>query len=92
MSDVFDELGLALQRLATRSARQVATPVERFRVTRTSPLTVVSERDDALVLEDGDEDFVIAKAVADATLAVGDLLLVHAEHDGDFLATGVVNA
>lgn len=90
MSDVWEEVRVHLHRMARGAAREVSTPIERFRVTQADPLIVVAERDDGLVLEDGDDDFTITRAVADATPSVGDVVLVHEEHDGDFVAIAVI--
>lgn len=87
---VYDELAAELRALAQHEARTVSPPVERWRVTKADPLTIerVGGSGD-LVLEEGDPDVEIDRAVLAERPAVDDLVRVH--HDGeDWIVAGVI--
>lgn len=84
----YDELADRIRALARREAHAVSPPVQRFKVTSGNPL-VVEEVHGDLVLEEGDPDVEIDRAVLATRPAVGDLVRVH--HDGnDWIIAGVV--
>lgn len=83
----YDDLAVKLRGMVRERARQAH--VDRFKVVQADPL-VIEQVEGELVLEEGDPDFEIAKAVDDAVPTIGDMVLVHQGHDGDWVATGVV--
>lgn len=87
---VFDELAGAIRDIARGEARTVSPPVERWKVTKADPLTIERVGGDGdLVLEEGDPDVEIDRAVLADRPAVDDLVRVH--HDGeDWIVAGVI--
>lgn len=87
---VYDELAEAIRGIARGEARTVSPPVERWKVTISDPLTIERVGGDGdLVLEEGDPDVEIDRAVLADRPAVDDLVRVH--HDGeDWIVAGVI--
>lgn len=87
---VFDELAEAIRDIARGEARTVSPPVERWKVVKAEPLTIERVGGDGdVVLEEGDPDVEIDRAVLAERPAVDDLVRVH--HDGeDWIVAGVI--
>lgn len=85
----YDELADRIRALARKEAHAVSPPVQRFKVTSSDPL-IVEEVHGDLVLEEGDPDVEIDRAVLADRPGVDDLVRVH--HDGeDWIIAGVVS-
>lgn len=89
---VFEELALALREMVRDEHANSASGLERFVVQHADPLRVTQLHGD-LILEDGDPDFSIGKAVIAAVPAVGDVVWVarSAGANPDFHAIDVVS-
>jgi hypothetical protein len=86
MADVWGEIAGRIR----EHAKDGSPSVERYTIKRLSPL-LLDQIDGDNVLEDGDDDFVVGKLVkASPGLAVGDVVRVLVDPDGDeYMAIGV---
>lgn len=90
---VYDELASKLRGLVDDRARVASPPVERWKVTSADPLIVEQVNGD-VVLEEGDPDVDIDRSVLDPRPAVGDVVRVHSDGQGEgsgWMIAGVVN-
>lgn len=86
--NVYDELVDAIREMIEHNARAASPPVERWKVLKSNPLTI-EMIGDGLVLEEGDPDVEIDRAVLADRPAPGALVRVH--HDGeDWIVAGVI--
>lgn len=89
MTNVYDDLAARIRGLARETAQDASPPVERGKVKRSNPLKV-QLIDDDVVLEEGDEDVEIDRALLDDRPAVGETVRVHRDGEHDFVIAGVL--
>lgn len=87
---VYDDLAARIRGAARHHARVESPPPMRFKVARTSPLTLHHLGAVDLVLEEGDPDVEIARDVLESRPSVGDIVIVHADQFHDYIVSGVV--
>lgn len=87
----YDELAERIRTLARETVDVRAPAVERWRTVSSSPLVIeLVGADDDLVLEEGDPDLEIDRAVLGDRPAPGDMLRVHRDADG-WMVAGVLS-
>lgn len=86
-SDVWRELAAKIRSVARTEALNVSAPPTKWRVVATAPLQLVSLKDENDVLVEGDDDFDVGDGLDPSK---GDIMLVHEDHAGDYVAIAVV--
>lgn len=88
----YDELADRIRGLVREEARVASPPVERWMVTSSDPLIVEQVGGD-IVIEEGDPDVEIDRAVLDDRPDVDDLVRVHSDGEGEgkgWIVAGVI--
>lgn len=86
---VYDRFAERLKGLVHDTAREASPAVERWRVTSSNPLVIEQIDGGDIVLEEGDPDVEIDRAVLAARPAVGDRVRVHSD-GADWIVAGVI--
>lgn len=85
---VYDDLVAEIRGMVEDTARAVSPPVERWRVLKSEPLTIEMVGE-GFVLEEGDPDVEVDRAVLADRPAPGDLVRVHQDGE-DWIVAGVI--
>lgn len=86
--NVYDDLAAAVRSLVEDTAKAASPPVERWKVVQSNPLVIESIADD-FMLEEGDPDVEIDRALLTDRPDVGDTVRVHSDGE-DYIIGGVI--